>query len=76
MPALFLIWKPLFVPAIAFFMGTMLMFMHLPTGGMRKMPAQEQGRPAEERPAARRTKKGKPVMPSWDEVLLGVKGQR
>lgn len=44
MPALFLIWKPLFVPAIAFFMGTMLMFMHLPTGGMRKMPAQEQGR--------------------------------
>lgn len=36
MPALFLIWKPLFVPAIAFFMETMLMFMHLPTGGMRK----------------------------------------
>ncbi|UQT43727.1 hypothetical protein M5E88_13865 [Akkermansia muciniphila] len=32
------------MPAIAFFMGTMLMFMHLPTGGMRKMPAQEQGR--------------------------------
>jgi len=28
-------------------------------------------------PAAnRRTKKGKPVMPSWDEVLLGVRGQR
>jgi hypothetical protein len=26
--------------------------------------------------AARRTKKGKPVMPSWDEVLLGVRGQR
>jgi Protein of unknown function (DUF3071) len=25
---------------------------------------------------ARRTKKGKPVMPSWDEVLLGVRGQR
>lgn len=25
-------------------MGTMLMFMHLPTGGMREMPAQEQGR--------------------------------
>jgi hypothetical protein len=24
----------------------------------------------------RRTKKGKPVMPSWDEVLLGVRGQR
>ncbi|MHA6626764.1 septation protein SepH [Pseudonocardia sichuanensis] len=30
------------------------------------------------KPAAanRRTKKGKPVMPSWDEVLLGVRGQR
>lgn len=25
---------------------------------------------------SRRTKKGKPVMPSWDEVLLGVRGQR
>lgn len=34
--------------------------------------------PAEQEaaPAARRTKKGKPVMPSWDEVLLGVRGQR
>ena len=41
--------------------------------------------PATESPAAgrrtgtagnRRTKKGKPVMPSWDEVLLGVRGQR
>lgn len=34
--------------------------------------------PAEEPATAapRRTKKGKPVMPSWDEVLLGVKGQR
>jgi hypothetical protein len=31
--------------------------------------------PAAEAPA-RRTKKGKPVMPSWDEVLLGVRGQR
>ena len=48
-------------------------------------PATEQ--PAAEEPAAtqpapeapttsRRTKKGKPVMPSWDEVLLGVRGQR
>jgi hypothetical protein len=28
------------------------------------------------KPAARpRTKKGKPVMPSWDEVLLGVRGR-
>jgi hypothetical protein len=26
--------------------------------------------------ANRRTKKGKPVMPSWDEVLLGVRGPR
>jgi hypothetical protein len=26
--------------------------------------------------APRRTRKGKPVMPSWDEVLLGVRGQR
>jgi Protein of unknown function (DUF3071) len=26
--------------------------------------------------AGKRTKKGKPVMPSWDEVLLGVRGQR
>jgi hypothetical protein len=26
--------------------------------------------------SSRRTKKGKPVMPSWDEVLLGVRGQR
>ena len=25
---------------------------------------------------ARRTRKGKPVMPSWDEVLLGVRGPR
>lgn len=25
---------------------------------------------------AKRTKKGKPVMPSWDEVLLGVRGQQ
>ncbi len=27
-------------------------------------------------PGGRRTRKGKPVMPSWDEVLLGVRGQR
>lgn len=37
--------------------------------------------PAEPQPeaasaASKRTKKGKPVMPSWDEVLLGVRGQR
>ncbi|GJF06765.1 septation protein SepH [Pseudonocardia sp. D17] len=35
-----------------------------------KADARTEGRPA------RRTKKGKPVMPSWDEVLLGVRGQR
>ncbi|WP_255684556.1 septation protein SepH [Pseudonocardia sp. TRM90224] len=49
-------------------------------------PAPEpQDEPAAEQPteqpetapaANRRTKKGKPVMPSWDEVLLGVRGQR
>ncbi|HVL83542.1 MAG TPA: septation protein SepH [Pseudonocardia sp.] len=33
--------------------------------------------PAEPSPApVKRTRKGKPVMPSWDEVLLGVRGQR
>lgn len=31
---------------------------------------------AQPAPPSRRTKKGKPVMPSWDEVLLGVRGQR
>jgi hypothetical protein len=41
-----------------------------------KPPAAE--KPAEQAPPAppKRTKKGKPVMPSWDEVLLGVRGQR
>ncbi|GAA1321706.1 septation protein SepH [Pseudonocardia xinjiangensis] len=39
--------------------------------------ADEQQPAPEQQPAAnRRTKKGKPVMPSWDEVLLGVRGQR
>ena len=33
--------------------------------------------PAPATPAApKRTRKGKPVMPSWDEVLLGVRGPR
>jgi DUF3071 family protein len=27
-------------------------------------------------PASKRSRKGKPVMPSWDEVLLGVRSQR
>jgi hypothetical protein len=26
--------------------------------------------------APKRNRKGKPVMPSWDEVLLGVRGPR
>ncbi len=43
---------------------------HDRTGGHRE--------PGRGRPGTgnRRTKKGKPVMPSWDEVLLGVRGQR
>lgn len=36
-------------------------------------PAEPAAAPA---PPARRNRKGKPVVPSWDEVLLGVKGQR
>jgi hypothetical protein len=40
-------------------------------------PAPEPAAASPQQPAAsRRTKKGKPVMPSWDEVLLGVRGQR
>ncbi|OLM11953.1 hypothetical protein Ae505Ps2_2079c [Pseudonocardia sp. Ae505_Ps2] len=42
-------------------------------------PAQDAETAAPRRPStagSRRTKKGKPVMPSWDEVLLGVRGQR
>ena len=42
-------------------------------------PEVAERQPAEspEKPAPpKRTKKGKPVMPSWDEVLLGVRGQR
>jgi Protein of unknown function (DUF3071) len=39
--------------------------------------APEAAAAAPQQPAAnKRTKKGKPVMPSWDEVLLGVRGQR
>ncbi|GAA4536300.1 septation protein SepH [Pseudonocardia xishanensis] len=45
-----------------------------------EQPATEQPtteQPAEEpkQPAKPRAKKGKPVMPSWDEVLLGVRGR-
>jgi hypothetical protein len=42
-----------------------------------EVPAPEPAAATPQQPAAsRRTKKGKPVMPSWDEVLLGVRGQR
>lgn len=38
--------------------------------------ARPAGRAEGDQPApAKRTKKGKPVMPSWDEVLLGVRGR-
>lgn len=38
--------------------------------------ARAAGRAEGDQPApAKRTKKGKPVMPSWDEVLLGVRGR-
>ncbi|HEY0814544.1 MAG TPA: septation protein SepH [Pseudonocardia sp.] len=41
-------------------------------------PAPRQAEPetAAGAPAVKRNRKGKPVMPSWDEVLLGVRGQR
>ena len=37
-------------------------------------PAPRQAEPAAQPP--KRSRKGKPVMPSWDEVLLGVRSQR
>ena len=37
-------------------------------------PGRDQG--ADHRRPGARTRKGKPVMPSWDEVLLGVRGPR
>ena len=43
-PHTFFYVKTLFVPAIAFFMGKMLMYMPLLTGGVKEMPAQEQER--------------------------------
>jgi hypothetical protein len=41
-------------------------------------PAPRQAEPeaAPTQQAPKRTRKGKPVMPSWDEVLLGVRSQR
>lgn len=36
----------LFVPSIAFFMGKMLMYMHLLTGGIRKQPVESPERKA------------------------------
>ena len=37
-------------------------------------PAPRQAEPGPQ--ATKRGRKGKPVMPSWDEVLLGVRSQR
>lgn len=49
-----------------------------PAESLPAPPAEDatQEPPGEQQPGNRRTKKGKPVMPSWDEVLLGVRGQR
>jgi hypothetical protein len=50
-----------------------------PAGGTAAAPAgdaRSAGRAeGEHTPPAKRGKKGKPVMPSWDEVLLGVRGR-
>jgi hypothetical protein len=48
------------------------------TAASPSKPAAAEKPAAEQTPPAppKRTKKGKPVMPSWDEVLLGVRGQR
>ncbi|QYN36388.1 DUF3071 domain-containing protein [Pseudonocardia sp. DSM 110487] len=40
------------------------------------VPPEPPAAAAQPNAAGKRTKKGKPVMPSWDEVLLGVRGQR
>jgi hypothetical protein len=47
-----------------------------PAADVPVAPAPAADAPAPEAPAGRRTKKGKPVMPSWDEVLLGVRKPR
>jgi Protein of unknown function (DUF3071) len=39
-------------------------------------PREAEPEPTTGSPAPKRTRKGKPVMPSWDEVLLGVRSQR
>jgi Protein of unknown function (DUF3071) len=41
-----------------------------------EVPASEAATGPAGRPAAKRPRKGKPVMPSWEDVLLGVKTQR
>jgi hypothetical protein len=46
------------------------------TAAPASKPAAADKPAAEHAPPPKRTKKGKPVMPSWDEVLLGVRGQR
>jgi hypothetical protein len=39
-------------------------------------PREAEPEPSSGPPAPKRSRKGKPVMPSWDEVLLGVRSQR
>jgi hypothetical protein len=39
-------------------------------------PREAEPEPTTGSPAPKRSRKGKPVMPSWDEVLLGVRSQR
>jgi hypothetical protein len=45
-----------------------------PTEPPAPRQAEPEATPAPQAP--KRTRKGKPVMPSWDEVLLGVRSQR
>ncbi len=45
-----------------------------PEDSLTEPPAPRQAEPASQAP--KRSRKGKPVMPSWDEVLLGVRSQR
>jgi hypothetical protein len=45
-----------------------------PTEPPAPRQAEPEAAPAQQTP--KRTRKGKPVMPSWDEVLLGVRSQR
>ena len=46
-----------------------------PTEPPAPRQAEPEAAPTQQAPP-KRTRKGKPVMPSWDEVLLGVRSQR